>query len=223
MDIDPLNIPIKIEDGITERIDNILIGISKNFEKLDTVVSNPIKNLSKSLEMLNNNFNNLNLVSNLVGSETEPMTIAERDIMMTNNFINQNTQPNNLNLNRESNVQSNIEVEKLNNINKNVGSAVMMSMMDNTQFNQLMTVLERNSSILTDVMTKNQPITQKEVAQTTPLVNVTPQLSNTTEDKKTTKDPTTIMIQKLDVMIGALRKLGVWVDEQRSSKPTLRY
>lgn len=207
----------------------------KNFNTLNDYLMNKSKIDTLDFKSIINEFNNFNDSSYFKLSDmNEGIIDTISDMINTSKSIegivvdsiipNLNMNPTELdgvNVIRND-YSSNIDFESLKLFNKSPNNMTMLSMMDSSQFDTLITSLEKNSKIISDGMNKN-PEKVENISNNT-LVSFKTNDSKQESNKEDNKlfEVMSSLDEKMSVMINALVNISSWVNENRTTSTSLR-
>ena len=117
---------------------------------------------------------------------------------------------------------SNVDLGKINTINKSSIPSVMMSTLDPKQFDSLMETLEKNSQVISE-NSKQKSSTEQVTSNSMMNFSLPKQAETKTKNEEKLVEIMSRLDDKMSVMISALSNISSWVNENRSSTTTLRH
>lgn len=117
---------------------------------------------------------------------------------------------------------SNVDLGKINTINKSSIPSVMMSTLDPKQFDSLMETLEKNSQVISE-NSKQKSSTEQVTSNSMMNFSLPKQTETKTKSEEKLVEIMSRLDDKMSVMISALSNISSWVNENRGSTTTLRH
>jgi hypothetical protein len=117
-------------------------------------------------------------------------------------------------------INTNFNFDKIDSILKNNNPEIRVSTIDNKQFNNLIQSIENNSNIILQSLKQTQPKTEESNLSSLKFVKPQEEIKSNTDEKllKVMSN----LDEKMSLMITALSNISSWVNENRTSSPSLR-